>query len=87
MKPVNVNSTAHIDFNKENNKVDPKFKVGYHVRISKYENSFAKSYVSNWSEVDFMIKKVKNAVPWTYVIEDLMGKEIVEGFAKKNCKK
>ena len=54
MKPVNVNSSTHIDFNKENIKVDPKFKVGYHVRISKYENSFAKSYVPNWSEVDFM---------------------------------
>ena len=34
-----------------------------------------------------MNKKVKNAVPWTYVIEDLMGKEIVEGFAKKNYNK
>ena len=49
MKPVNVNSSTHIDFDKENNKVDPKIKVGYQVRISKYENCFAKSYIPNWS--------------------------------------
>ena len=49
MKPVNVNSSTHIDFDKENNKVDLKIKVGYHVRISKYENCFAKSYIPNWS--------------------------------------
>ena len=49
MKPVNVNSSTHIDFDKENNKVDPKIKVGYHVRIWKYENCFAKSYIPNWS--------------------------------------
>ena len=30
-----------------------------------------------------MIKKVKNTVPWTYVITDLKGKEIVGTFYKK----
>ena len=25
----------------------------------------------NWSEKDFAITKVKNTVPWTYVISDL----------------
>ena len=39
MKPVDVESSRYIDFNKENNKEDPKFKVGDHVRISK---NFAK---------------------------------------------
>ena len=33
MKPV-------IDFGIENNEKDPKFKVGDHVRISKYKNIF-----------------------------------------------
>ena len=36
MKYANVKSSAYIDFNKENNKEDPKFEVGDHVRICKY---------------------------------------------------
>ena len=34
-----------------------------------------------------MIKNIKNTVPWTHVIEDLNGEEIVLTFMKKNCKK
>ena len=55
---------------------NPKFKVGDYVRISKYKNIFAKGYAPNWSEEIFVIKKVKNTVPWTYVINDLNGEEI-----------
>ena len=66
----------YIDFNKENNKEGPKFKVGNHGRISKYKNIFAKHYVPNWSEVVFVTKNVKNIVPWTYVINDLNREEI-----------
>ena len=40
---------THIDFGKEVNDKDPKFKVGDHVRISKYKNIFAKGYTPNWS--------------------------------------
>ena len=60
----------YIDFNKENKKECPKFKVGDNVRISNYKNMFAKGYVPNWSEEVFMIKKVKNTVPWPYIISD-----------------
>ena len=63
MKPADVNPSMYIDFNKEYNKEDPKFKVGIHVRISKYKNIFAKCYIPNWSEEVFVIKKVKNTVP------------------------
>ena len=35
MKSVDVKSSTYIDFDKKNNKEDPKFKVGSHVRISK----------------------------------------------------
>ena len=42
MKPADVNSGTYIDFNKENNKKNPKSEVGDHVRISKYKNNFAK---------------------------------------------
>ena len=34
-KPPNVKSSVYIDFNKENNKKDPKFKIDDHVRILK----------------------------------------------------
>ena len=63
MKPVDVKDNTYIDFKKEVNDKDPKFKVGDHVRISKYKNIFAKGYIPNWSEEDSKIKKVKNTVP------------------------
>ena len=37
-------------------------------------------YVPNWSEEVFVIKKVKNTVLWTYLINDLNGEEIVGTF-------
>ena len=60
------------------NDKDPKFKAGYHVRISKYKNIFAKGYTPS-----FVIKKVKNTVPWTNVINDLNGDEIIVTFNEK----
>ena len=80
MKPVDVKPSIYFDFNKENNKEGPKFKVHNHVRILKYKNIFAKDYVPNWSEEVFVITKVKNTVPWTYVITDLNGEEIAGTF-------
>ena len=69
-----------MQFGKVKNDKDSKFKIGDIVRISKYKNIFAKGYDPNWSEEVFVIKKVKNTVPWTYVISDLKGKEIVGTF-------
>ena len=66
---------------------DPKFKVDDHVRISKYKNIFAKGYTANWSEEVFVINKVKNTVPWTYVINDLNGEEIIGTFYEKELQK
>ena len=75
MKPVDIKDNTQTDSSKEVNDKDPKFKVGDIVRISKYKNIFAKGYTPNWSEEVFVIKEVKNTVPWTYVINDLKGKE------------
>ena len=50
MKPSGLKSSLYTDVDKKNNKKDPKFKFGDHVRISKYKNNFAKGYVPNWSE-------------------------------------
>ena len=47
MKPVDVKSNTYIYSSKEINDKDAKFKVGDIVRISKYKNIFAKSYVLN----------------------------------------
>ena len=66
MKPVDINPSMYIDFNKGNNMEGPKFKVGDNVKISKYKNLFAKGYALNWSEEVFMIKKIKNTVPCAY---------------------
>ena len=60
MKPVDVKPSICIDFNKGTNKEGPKYKVGDHVKISKYKDVFAKGYVSNWSEEAFVIKKLKS---------------------------
>ena len=73
MKPFDVKDNTYIDSIKEVNDKDPKFKVGDHVGISKYKNIFAKGYIENWSEEVFVIKKIKNTVPWTYIINDLNG--------------
>ena len=87
MKPVDVKDNTYIDLKKEVNDKDPKFKVGDHVRISKYKNIFAKGYTPNWSEEVFIIKKVKNIVPWTYVIDDLNDEEIIGTFYEKKSTK
>ena len=47
MKPINVKDNTYINTDKEINNKDPKFKVGDHVRISKYKNIFAKGYTPN----------------------------------------
>ena len=87
MKPIDVKDNTYINTNKEINNKDPKFKVGDHVRISKYKNIFAEGYMPNWSEEVFVIKKVKNTVPWTYFINDLNGEEIIGTFYEKELQK
>ena len=62
MKPVDVKDDTYTDSaelhsNEEVNDKDPKFKVGVHVRISKYKNIFAKGCTPNWSVEVFVIKK------------------------------
>ena len=80
MRPIDVKDNTYINIGKEVNDKDPKFKVGDHVKISKYKNIFAKGYTPNWSEEIFVVKKIKNTVPWTYVINDLNGEQIIGTF-------
>ena len=41
----------------------------------------------NWSEQIVIIKKIKNTVPWSYVLNDLNGKEIVGTFYENELQK
>ena len=86
MKPIDVTDDSYVDYNEDFNKKDPKFKVTDHVRISKYKNLFAKGCTPNWSEEVFVIKKVKNTVPWTYIIDDLNDEEITGTFYEKELR-
>ena len=87
MKLADVEDNTYIDFEKEVNDKDPKFKIGDHVKISKYKNIFTKRYTANWSVEVFIISKIKNTVPWTYVINDLNGEEIIGSFYEKELQK
>ena len=87
MKPIDVTSDSYAEYNEDSNETEPKFKVGDLVRILKYKNIFTKGYTQNWSEKVFIISKIKNTVPWTYVISDLNGEPIAGSFYEKNCRK
>ena len=80
MKPVDVKDDTYLDFKKEISDKDPKFKISDQVRTSKYKNIFAKGYMPNWSEDIFVIKKVRNTVLWTCIIN---GEESIGTFYEK----
>ena len=46
-----------------------------------------KGYKPNWSEEIFVIKQMKNTVPWKYVISDLNEKEIFGSFYERILQK
>ena len=87
MKSTDVTSDSYAKYNQNPNKKDPKFKIGDHVRISKDKNILAKGYTPSWSEEVFVISKIKNTVPWTYVISDLNSEEITGSFYEKELQK
>ena len=87
MKPIDVKPDSYAEYSVESIEKDRKFQVGDHVRISKYKNIFAKGYAPNWSGEGFVISKIKNTVPWAYVISDLNGEEMVGTFYEKELQK
>ena len=87
MKSIDVTDDSFAEYIEQSNKEDPKFKVGDHVRISKYKNIFAKGYAPNWSEEGFVINKINLTVSWTYAISDLNGEEITGSFYEKELQK
>ena len=87
LKPNDVTDDSFAEYSKESIEKGPKFKVGDHVRISNHKIIFAKGYTPNYSEEIFVVKKIKNTVPWNYVISDLNGEEIVDSFYDKELQK
>ena len=79
MKPIDITSDSYAEYNEDSNETKPKFKVGDCVKIlksKKKKNSFAKGYTQNLPEEVFVVSKIKNTVPWTYMISDLNGEEL-----------
>ena len=74
MKAVDVKDNTYIGFKKEDNNKNPIFKVYI-------------GYMPNWSEEIFIIKKIKNSVPRTYVLNDLNGEEIIGVFYENELQK
>ena len=88
MNPIDVKEYSLAEYNEESNEKDPKIKINDHDSIGKYKNIFAKGYSPNWSKEIFVVKKkIKNTVPWTYVISDLNGEEIIGSFYENELQK
>ena len=86
-KPTDVTSHSYAEHNEDSNEKDLKFKVGSCLGISKYKSIFAKGYTENWSEEVFIISKIENTGPSTYVISDLNGEKIARSFYEKGLQK
>ena len=87
MKPIDVTFDSYAENNEDSNEKDPKFKIGYYVRISKYKYISAKGYTPNWSKEVFVVSGIKNTVSWTYAISDLNGEKIPGSFYEKELQK
>ena len=88
MKSIDVKSNCYAEYNVDSNAKEAKFKIGDHVRISKYKNIFVEGYVPNWSGEGFVIRKIKNTHGYHghTLLVTLMMKELMERFMKKNCR-
>ena len=86
MKPIDVknNKRVYID---EHNENDSRFKVGDRVRISKFNNIFAKGYTPNWSKEIFIVDKINDTVPYMHNIKDLNDEEIIGSFYDRELQK
>ena len=87
MKPIDVTFDSYAEYNENSNVIQPKFKVGYHVRTSKHKIVFAKGYTQNWSDDVFVVSKINDTFPWIYKISDLNGEKIAGSFYEKELQK
>lgn len=94
-KPNEVNKSNEIfvmkniikSYIRKNDSGQSKFRVGDHVRISKYKKCFQKGYTPNWSTEIFVINKVNDTNPVTYRIEDQRKQPILGLFYEQELQK
>ena len=87
MKPIEVNSDSYLQYNEDSNEKDPKFKVGYYIRISKYKNIFAKGYILQIGLKKLLLAELKIQFHGHMLLSILMVKKLLEVFMKKNFKR
>ena len=87
MKPIDVTFDSYAEYNENSNVIQPKFKVGYHVRTSKHKIVFAKGYTQNWSDDVFVVSKINDTFPWIYKISDLNSEKIAGSFYEEELQK
>ena len=87
MKLANIKLSTFIDFDKKNNKEDPKLKASDHISISKYKNIFAKDYALNWPKEVSVIPKLEVLCRRHMLLFILTVKKLLEYFRKTYCKK
>ena len=87
MKSVDVNSSMRIDFNKENNKEGPKFKIGDHVRISKCKTFLQKAMSQIGLKTFLLLQNLRIMFRGHILLGILKAKKLLENFTERNCKK
>ena len=88
MKPIDVKDNSYIDFNKEVNDKDPKFKTGDHVRISKIQKTFLlRDTIQIGLKKLLSLKKLKTQFDGHMLLVILKVKKLLEHIVKKNYKK
>ena len=87
IKPVEVKDNTYIDFNKEVNDKESKFKVGDHVRISKNKNIFLKDTHQIGLKKFLLLVKLKIQFHGHILLMILMVKKLLEHFMKEDCRR
>ena len=86
MKPIDVKDNTYINIDKEVNSKDPKFKVGYNIRISKYKTFLLKAILQIGLKKSLLLKTLKIQFHGP-VINDLNSKKIIGIFNEKGLQK
>ena len=86
MKPIDVNNNTYIDFKKEINDKNPKFKVGDHVRILNTKIFLLKGICQIGEKKNLLLRKLKILNHGHMFLMTLMVKKLLVLFMKMNCK-
>ena len=82
-QPIDVTDDYYAKYNENFNKKILNLKLVTMLQFQNIKKNLLKDLPQNWSEKVFAISKIKNTVPWTYVMNDLNGEEITRRFYEK----